>query len=338
MEEKTLTTYSMWSRFRNCRKAAYWRYVKEIVPKVEEIPALRFGKLMHECLALWHLTRDDFHVFAFIDVSYPNRGQNPDQQRDWHLATAMMRGYMTAYPTETFEIVALEHKFEGEIRNPATEALSRSFVLGGKVDGIVRANGQHFLLEHKTARIVDSGYLERLWTDFQIALYSHYIELTEGYPIAGVIYNILVKPGLQQGEGETEQEFMVRYHGLIAKSKTGKSNARRQLPETDEEFQARLAVKMAEPGMYHRELLYLSKDRIVVLRAELWELTQSFLDARRRGVFYQNTDSCWRWNRPCGYFPLCRSNGSELVIENLYELREAHEELQDEPVVETPAF
>ena len=39
--------------------------------------------------------------------------------------------------------------------------------------------------------------------------------------------------------------------------------------------------------MFHREMLYLSRDRFETLQSELWELTQAFLDARRRGVFYR---------------------------------------------------
>ena len=51
--------------------------------------------------------------------------------------------------------------------------------------------------------------------------------------------------------------------------------------------------------MFHREMLYLSRDRFDILRSELWELTQAFLDARRRGVFYQNTAFCFNYQRPC---------------------------------------
>jgi hypothetical protein len=48
-------------------------------------------------------------------------------------------------------------------------------VLAGKVDGIVRIGEDHFLLENKTASQVDADYLEKLWTDFQIILYSRYV-------------------------------------------------------------------------------------------------------------------------------------------------------------------
>jgi len=76
------------------------------------------------------------------------------------------------------------------------------------------------------------------------------------------------------------------------------------------------------------------------LRAELWELTQAFLDARRRDVWYQNTSFCFQYGRPCPYFALCRSGGSSNVIENFYQHLPPHEELADGSPSpdEAPAF
>jgi hypothetical protein len=317
----------MWSLFRNCRKAVDWRYLQQLVP-LQRDRNLHFGSLIHECLQEWHERLDLAQVLALIDGLCPNRFQDENQRRDWHLAVAMMRAYAERYAADDFEVIGLEHNFEGPIINPATGAASRSFVLAGKVDGIVRINGENFILEHKTAAQIDGDYLEKLWTDFQITIYAHYIEQTMGIPITGILYNVLVKAKLQQGKGETEEEFQERRAELLAKSKTGKTTAKRRLPESDEEFQERLAGKYMDPAMFHREMLYLSRDRFDVLRSELWELTQAFLDARRRGVFYQNTAFCFNYQRPCAYFALCRSNGNPNVIENFYQRVPPNSELR----------
>ncbi len=339
MSERRTSTYSMWSLFRNCRKAAHWRYVLELVP-LERDRNLSFGSLIHACLETWHGTRDLAAALEHVDKACVNRAQDEDQRRVWHLATALMKGYAARYATEEFEVVALEKAFEGEIINPETSAASRSFTLAGKVDGIVRVGDEHFLLEHKTAATVDASYLERLWTDFQVTLYAHYVEQALGIRISGVLYNLLVKARLQQSAGETEVEFEARRAELIAKSKTGKSSAKRRLPETDEEFQERLATKYAELGMFHREMLYISREQFTTLRAELWELTQAFLDARRRDVWYQNTSFCFQYGKPCPYFALCRSGGSPNVRDNFYQHVAPHEELRGEvsPADENPTF
>ncbi len=333
-----ISTYSMWSLFRNCRKAVEWRYIEQLVPLLRD-HNLHFGSLIHECLELWHGARDLATVLDRIDRLCPSRAQDEDQKRDWLNATAMITAYAARYPTEEFEIVALEKTFQGQIVNPATGAASRSFVLAGKIDGIVRIRGEYFVLEHKTASQLDADYLEKLWTDFQITLYAHYIEQTLGIPITGILYNVLVKARLQQSKGETVEEFELRRAELLAKSKTGKTTAKRKMPETDEEFQQRLAEKYADPTMFHREMLYLSRDRFDILRSELWELTQAFLDARRRRVFYQNTAFCFNYQRPCAYFALCRSNGNPNVIDNFFQRVAPNEELHVLPPATTePAF
>lgn len=339
MSRRTITTYSMWSLFRNCRRACELRYIKELAP-IKLDHNLSFGSLIHECLEKWHRGRDLAEVLNHIDKSLPNRSRDDGQKADWHLATAMMRSYAEHYPVEDFDVVFLEKTFEGRIVNPATGAPSRSFVLAGKVDGIVCIDGRFYLLEHKTASQLDGDYLERLWTDFQVTLYAHYVEQVFGVKIAGIIYNVLVKARLQQGKGETQDEFEARRAELLAKSKTGKTTATRKMPESDTDFQNRLMAKYAEPGMFHRETLYISRDQFEILQADLWELTQQFLDCRRRGVFYQNTSYCFFHHRPCAYFALCRSGGSENVIANFYEHRPAHEELREESDAgeEQPAF
>jgi hypothetical protein len=332
-----VSTYSMWSLFRNCRKAVDWRYLQQLVP-LERDRNLHFGSLIHECLELWHGQRDLALVLDLIDRRSAARAQDEDEKRGWHLATAMMRAYAERYAEEEFEVVALEQVFKGPIVNPATGAASRSFRLAGKVDGVVRIDGEYFILEHKTVSQIDSDYLERLWTDFQITLYAHYIEQTTGVPITGILYNVLVKAKLQQGKGETEEEYQARRAELLAKSKTGKTTAKRKLPESDEEFQQRLTEKYTDPEMFHREMLYLSRDRFDILRSELWELTQTFLDARRRGIFYQNTAFCFNYQRPCPYFALCRSNGNPNVIENFYQRVAPNEELREAAPETEPAF
>jgi len=333
-----VTTYTMWSLFRNCRKAVDWRYLQQLVP-LQRDRNLHFGSIIHECLQAWHQRRDLDEVLAIIGRLCPHRLQDENQRRDWNLATAMMKAYAARYAIEEFEIIELEKNFEGPIVNPATGAASRSFILAGKVDGIARIGGEHFILEHKTASQVDGDYLEKLWTDFQITIYAYYVEQTMGIPITGILYNVLVKAKLQQGKGESEQEFEERRAELLAKSKTGKTTAKRKLPESDEDFQQRLGEKYADPAMFHREMLYLSRDRFEILRSELWELTQAFLDARRRGVFYQNTAFCFNYQRPCAYFALCRSNGNPNVIENFYQRVAPNQELRAFPASEPePAF
>lgn len=327
--DKNVLTYSALNTFRNCPRKYKHRYIDCLRPR-EKPDALSFGHVIHGAIELWYQRVDDANrlwtVLDFVDQQFPERIGDDRQKATWHLARAMITGYAARYDSEDFEIVEIEKPFTGEIRNPDTGRLSQTFVMAGKADAIVRRPDGMYLLEHKTAATIDASYLDKLWTDTQIALYSFYLRQL-GYPIVGVIYNVLLKTRLQQRAGETEAEYEARRAELAAKNKSGKSTAKRQLPETDEEFQARLAEWYARPEAFHREHIFLSEDRLAMLQDEVWEITQQFLDARRRGKWLLNTSNCFSYQRPCEYLAFCQSGFNPNVVDNLYEIVPPHEEL-----------
>ena len=327
--DKTLLTYSALNTFRNCPRKYKNRYVDNLRPR-ERPEALSFGSVVHTAIELWYRSQDIESrlrdVLAYIDDAFETRVVDANLMVQWHLATAMIRGYAERYTTEDFEVIEVEKEFVGEIRNPDTGRQSQTFRIAGKVDGIVRCHDGLYLLEHKTASNVDANYLDKLWTDTQIALYCHYLREL-GYPIVGVIYNVLLKSRLKQGKGETQDEYEIRKAELAAKNKNGKSTAKRQMPETDEEYQARLAEWYSRPDAFHREFIYLSEDRLAMLQDEVWEITQQYLNARRRGKWLLNTSNCFSYQRPCEYLAYCQSGFNPNVADNLYEIATPHEEL-----------
>jgi hypothetical protein len=285
--------------------------------------------VIHGALELWHTLPVDNHrllaVLDFLDGKYPSRGIDAKEKANWHLARAMVMGYAERYTQEEFEVLHAEKEFEAEIRNPDTGRPSQTFTIAGKVDGIVRVGNDLYLLEHKTASTLTSDYLDRLWTDTQIALYCFYLR-QQGFPVVGVIYNILLKSRLQQRAGETDEEFEARWTALAAKNKSGKSTAKRQEPESDEEYQARLHEWYARPEAFHRERIYLSEDRLAMLQEEVWEITQQYLDARGRGKWLMNTSNCFSYQRPCEYLPYCQSGFNPTAPDNLSALAPPHED------------
>lgn len=327
--EKLLLTYSALNTFRNCPRRYKHRYEDGLRVR-ERAEALSFGGVIHEAIERWYRSANEPNrlqaLLSFIDDQFPERFGDSLQSATWHLAVAMLSGYAARYGTEDFEIVEVEKEFVGEIRNPATGRQSQTFRIAGKVDGIVRCHDGMYLLEHKTASSIDASYLDKLWTDTQIALYCHYLREL-GYPIVGVIYNVLLKSRLKQSQGETQNEFEVRHAELAAKNKSGKSSARRQMPESDESFQSRLAEWYSRPEAFHREFIYLSEDRLAMLQDEVWEITQQYLDARRRDKWLLNTSNCFSFQRPCEYLPFCQSGFNPNVADNLYEIAMPHEEL-----------
>lgn len=324
--EKELVTYSRLNGFRNCRKLDWWKY-EQCVHPIQKAWNLVFGKAVHKALETLYTTNNPEEVMNLLDSMYPQRGFDPAERTDYLLLVGMMNGYIERYLVEEFTPVCLETRFRIPIINPATGAKSRTFDLAGRADGVVQMidTREFYLLENKSASEIGGNYIERLWTDFQIRLYRPAIEKQLGLKIAGVIYNILGKTRIRPAQGETDFEYQAR----VDASKTGK--IKRKVAESDEEFLARLKEYYSRPEAFHREKIYFTEEDERLIQAEVWELTQNILEARRSGMWYQNSTYCFHWNRACPYYPLCRANGKhQILLENEYEIRPPHEELEDE--------
>jgi len=332
-----ILTYSGLNTFQTCRRRFLYRYIKGLVP-MEKAHALRFGTVTHNWLEVWHRTGSITDTREVIELAYLGRTGDSREKQDWHYQTAMLEAYSHQYPSEILEVVELERVFSGPLRNPAPGGRrSRSFRISGKGDGIVRRGEEFLLLEHKTAATLTGDYLERLVMDLQILLYSYYVRETLDYPISEVLYNVLLKPRLVQNEGETEEQYEIRRAELAAKSKSGKSSAKRRMPESDEDFQARLRAWFAAEPRFHREVLLLDFSAIANVRQMIWDISKEILDARRTGRWHQNPRSCFGFGR-CSYWPICSAMGnSDMVIENLFTKQEAHSELSPDDA-SGPAF
>lgn len=346
--EQTIFTHTRRSAFLRCQQLQAWRYEYNIVP-IEKRAVLAFGSTIHDCLEYWHQYGDPELVRFIIDSTYPERQMNEKQKGQWHLAHAMMRGYQNRYATEPFRVIEAEKIIEGKIINPATGHCARAVLFRGRVDALVQKiedikcgntdthPDTYWLVEHKTSSGLSNGYTQAIWEDPQIFLYATYLEQQLGITITGVIYNVLVKSKISQKREETELEFEQRRAALIAKSKTGKSNAQRQLGESDEDFRARLDTIYAAdgttgaPSMFYRQEVLLDDRRRTDAMSELWWTAQSYLAARRSGHWLKNRQQCHAYNTQCDYWTLCFAHPEEIddLIMTYYQRKDPHTELEE---------
>jgi len=269
---------------------------------------------------------DDLHK-AFNEKATPTvTVSQPMISDDEYLrARAMMSGYLERHRDdgEQYETILTEYEFNLPIHNPEGGGRSRTFEFAGKIDALLKdkKTGRLYLMEHKTASALSADYLSRLWCDTQIALYARAMQQL-GHDVSTVIYDVLLKTRIKLNEGESEEEFELRRSELAAKNKSGKSTAKRHVPETQDQYVARLTEHHLKPESYHRELILLSDQRLKMVDYELWDAAQRFLEARRRGHWGMNTASCFSYGRPCEYFEYCRSGHNELILNNEFQVTE----------------
>jgi hypothetical protein len=303
-------TFSSITAFRNCRRFFQNRYVRAI-ESIHKQDTLRFGTMGHTGLEMYYNEEGLEKIRqAIFDAAREAAWQGKEQRQELY-AWAMISGYAMHFPLkdEPWEVVEAEPGFETKLINPATGRSARSFTMAGKVDLLVqnKETGEYAIMEHKTTtRPVDS-FLQRIWTDFQIHLYAHYLGQARGIKIEKVIYNILTKSKLRRG---------------------GLSSKKQVALESDGDLLARLLEDhMGSDKLYHREEIIISDHRVGQLVDEVWEVKDQMLIAARRDKYYQNPSYCFHWNRPCEYYELCKSDDSEVIMNSYYQPRIPHEEL-----------
>ena len=169
--------------YRACPRQHYLAYVQGYAPRAVA-PALEFGTGMHEALAAWW-TASRADAFAQALASLP-AGWDPYVRAR---AEAMLAGYDAFWTLEGFEALEVERSFRLPLINPESGHPSRTWELGGTVDGIVRgADGRVWVLEHKTTS-EDAGpgsaYRRRLAMDGQVSQYIEGAAALGGRFIAG---------------------------------------------------------------------------------------------------------------------------------------------------------
>lgn len=290
-------THSSISCFKTCARKYYWRYCREI--ELSECSEnLTLGSRIHDYLESFY-RREPF----VLDTG----GLSPK-------AVGILEGLSEAYPLvyaddfTLFDVVAVERILEGSIVNPDTGRVARNYRYGGKIDALVQMKVDHYgfragdlvLLEHKSAARVDEAYLARLELDSQIRLYSIYMERQLKMPIAGVLYNIILKPAL-----------------------------RLRKEEDPAGYSRRLCNAMRQPEQYQRHRILIPGRQLDETERELWVMKRLIATARKDSVFPRNSQSCFNYNHPCDFYSLCVSPDPEREIADsgLYRHRQANVEL-----------
>lgn len=314
MRQLTVLTQSAVRAFRSCPRKYENLYVKLYRARAVSEP-LYYGDL-------WHGIRENIWkreaIFWPLDID------------PYLLARleVMAQGYIAAFGhwLEGVEIVSVEEPFRIKLVNPRTDKASRTFELEGKLDGIVRENGQLWNCEEKTRGgdvDDDDPYWRRLEIDPQVSLYHVATQEKYGEAPRGTIYFVCVKPSIRPKLATPEDKR--RY------TKDGKLDARqRATDETPEEFKARLIeVVSKDPDRYFKMVRVprLEKD-LEDSRLDVWDTAQAIIAARNSGTFLRNPDSCIHaFGQCCDFFAVC-TNRATLDDPLLYRKADsAHEEL-----------
>lgn len=286
-------SYSMLECLQSCPKRAYWRYVEGLATDATEV--MRAGTTWHGVLETWYAL-----------------GAIPNEECD--LPTrAMYNAYCERWGVDDqWNVLYVEHEVTGPLLTPNGRKAP-----GAKLKMIADLviedeNGDVWIVEHKSKSSIDANYLSSLWMSRQPQLYALYLSRELNRPIAGVIYNLAVRPSLKRSVPETEEEFETRRAGLKHPDK-----AKRREGETDEEYLARCAEWYADSNAmrFHREVIVFTQDDLARQIAETYDLYQQWRWHVKQNVWPRATSQCYpTFGSACAYCGLCAAADPALLV------------------------
>lgn len=280
-----IITYSSAAMFGLCPRKYKYRHVDGLVGS-REGAALTFGKTIHAGLEAYHSAESRERglpaAMEATDCACKESGC------DAEMAAAMIVGYHDRWMLDDLRAIATELEFAVDLGEGVTFA--------GKVDGVVIAGEEAWLIEHKTTSSIGGAYISRLALDAQSNLYQ-LVQLQIDRPIVGAIYNVLRKPGIKQNKRESLDAYRIR-----------------------------LGEKCADDDMYLRIRLPRANHVVDGAVADLRAVSTEIDRCHQIGEWRRTTGACTSWGRACEYLPICSAKYPDAVAAT-YDRKPPHSEL-----------
>ncbi len=319
-----LLTHSRQDTFKSCRKKHQFSYEIGLRP-VEDARALRMGSAYHDGLESLGSGASIEHACSRIYAAYARGGPEWMTPYEWDIERETLLRLLCAYEWRWIESgvtnIEAEFSFKMPLVNPATGRTTPSFLLAGKIDGIVRLEDDRQAVKESKLLGEDIGPDAHLWRrlriDSQISLYMHAAR-AKGFPVETVLYDVTRKPAIApeqvpilDGDGI---KIVLDRAGERVRTKDGKKW--RQTADKDEGYvlQSR-PMTVAEWGqkltddICSRPAFYFARMEVARLDAdiaeyqsEIWDIQQTIRDAQKSGKWYRTVG---RGCQFCPYFDLC---------------------------------
>lgn len=300
-----IITHSSLECFKQCRQKYKNRYLAHIYPVLKS-NALEFGSAMHEVLQQLFETieaqqTDNVTEYEPKESIISRLCEMIDITTLEQFDKAKLKGLITGYVNKWYESDCQKYEIvdvEKEFCKPLEfGTIKHSFV--GKVDGIIRdkETGKFYILEHKTASIVDDDYINQKHIDSQTMTYALFIMDTMQIKVSGAVHDLITKQKIRQKKGETDDEF-----------------AQRLIDDVSDDNFERIVIEFDDNDLVDFRL----------------ELNAAIDDLVCCSKYYKCTCSCIGRYGACEYLPFCKNKCDLCGIEDLYEYHKPFEEISNE--------
>lgn len=250
---------------------------------------------------------------------------------------ALLRGYDARWRNAGYVTVAAEQTLIAPLVNPETNAKSRTFDMGGKLDVLATYQGRSVLIDHKTTseeiEDQDSPYWRQLVVEGQA---SHYgiLGWANGVKFESTIWDVIRKPSISPKKlSKAEIAAVVssrRYFGDSVDAETIMAMSGSQIDrETLAMYESRLAHDCTHerPGRYFQRRPVPRVDHeLMEYVGQLWDISQDMITTRATDRHHKNSGACMLYGSPCKFLGVC-SGHDEITSENWTQKKAKHPEL-----------
>ena len=168
--------------------------------------------------------------------------------------------------------------------------LMRGVYFKGRIDGLVKKNGQWWLRELKTTSQTQRQFQQRIATASQGSAYVWAMKEL-GYDVQGIMYDFIKKPLLRKRVNENQHDFGSRI----------------------------LTDYKKRPDFYFTQIYsYRSDQEIKLWKLDAESLARDMIGKRRSKRYYRNTMGCYNYNFECEYKKICFEEVPDKLMLQLY--------------------
>jgi hypothetical protein len=322
-----LLTESRLRVFRRCQREHHYRYERGMVPLGSA--ALHLGTLVRTALQAWWGAAGGEERLAAALAAFATLAPAELDPFERVRAEEMVRGYHARWRDEPYETVAVAVEFRAPLRNPGTQAPSRTFARAGKLDvlAVHTRTRETIIIEHQVSGDdirPGAPYWIRRELDGRASSCFRGADALGHFAMA-CVYDVVGKPRLRP------------YHATPIErrrfTKDGRLDARqRACDETPEEFRARVRDEIAaDPECYfQRAPVKRREGRLVEHDYDAWNEGQLIREGRLTRRAPRNADACTRFASTCAYYDVCRGLASLDDPTRYRQLSWPHPELTEE--------
>ena len=271
-----------------------------------------------------------------------------EMARENELVATQCRALITGYAAEyhaansNYEIVEIEKVYTAPLRNlDPNGRISRKWTLAGKIDKLIKIDGEYHLVDHKTTSLPIADPDANYWKSLRIESQPRHYEIlmySNGVPLRGIVWDVVKKPTTKPLKVTDATRANTRNTGLYLGEKVSDSTLVELLSidrENMEMYYIRLVKEVMENrGKYFkRKGLALTTDELEQYNRSLWQVSEDMTTTMKRsgktGVTPYNPSGCMMWNTPCQYLGIC-SHHDDASSENWQHTSDVHPELEGE--------